>query len=94
MTSLLPSNCSFDEIIKYGRLPEQAVKALEQVQDRLIELEKENKALNRRNEVIFEQWCFCKEFISSTKERCQTATKCKELVAAILTELDDSYIEL
>lgn len=90
----IPSNYTLDEIIKYGRLPEQAVKTLEQMQDRLIELEKENKSLNRHNEIISEQWHFCQDFIASTKERCKSATRCKELVAAILTELDDSYIEL
>jgi len=90
----IPSNFSVDEIIKYGKLPEQAVKALEKLQEDIIKLEKENKALNRRNEMISEQWHFCQDFIVSTKQRCETATNCKDLVKAILTELDDSYIEL
>lgn len=92
--NILPSNYTLDEIIKYGRLPEQAVKALEQIQANLNGLEKENDEYRKENNQLSDQLYHCKEFIESTKIRCESATECKKLVADILTELENSYIEL
>jgi hypothetical protein len=90
----IPSNFSLEEIIKYCSLPEEARRLVEQLHDKIIDMDKENNYLTKENEKLEEQIYFRDEFIRSTKERCETATKCKELVKDILTELDDSYIEL
>jgi hypothetical protein len=90
----IPSNFSLEEIIKYCSLPEEAKNLIEQMYDKIVNVDKENDALTKRNELLEEQIYFRDEFIRSTKERCESVTKCKELVKDILTELDDSYIEL
>ena len=90
----IPSNFSIEEILKYGSFTEEVKLACEKLFYQIIELDEENNALTKRNELLEEEIYFRNEFIRSTKERCETATKCKELVKDILTELDDSYIEL
>jgi len=90
----IPSNFTLEEVFKFSTLPESVRSKIEIALESIIELEKENERLLKREEILEEQLYFRDEFIRSVEERCKTATKCRELVKDILTELDDSYIEL
>jgi hypothetical protein len=90
----IPSGFSVEEIFKYCVIPDEVRTALQPIFDRASEQEEEIRSLIKHIEVIEEQLHFRDDFIRSTQARCESATRCKELVKAILTELDDSYIEL
>ena len=90
----IPSNFTLEEVFKFSNLPEPVRSKIEMALESITELEAENKRLLKREELLEEQIYFRDEFIRSTEERCKTATKCRELVKDILTELENSYIEL
>ena len=90
----IPSNFTLEEVFKFSDLPASLRNKIEEALETITTLEKENTRLLKREEILEEQIYFRNEFISSVEERCKTATKCRELVKDILTELDNSYIEL
>lgn len=90
----IPSNFSITEYLKYSDLPIEVKDKLQPVIDKIFEVETELKETNKEIERLGEQLYFRDEFITSIKDKCQSATRCKELVKDILTELENSYIEL
>jgi hypothetical protein len=90
----IPSNFTLEEVFKFSNLPASLRNKIEEALETITTLEKENTRLLKCEEILEGQIYFRNEFIRSVKERCKTATKCKELVKDILTELEDSYIEL
>jgi hypothetical protein len=84
------------EFLKYGNfhididIKQKLQSFIDKISDVETELEEANKEIERLEEQLY----FRNEFITSVKIRCENATRCKELVKDILTELEDSYIEL
>lgn len=90
----IPSNFSLSEYLKYGDLPIEVKDKLQPVIDKVSEIETQLEFANKREEILKEQLYFRDEFITSVINKCKTETRCKELVKDILTELENSYIEV
>lgn len=92
----IPSNYSLEEILTYypSGIPEELKDRLEALVEEKKELQHQVNNFDRVEEMLGEQLEFRNEFIRSTVARCESATKCKELIKEILLELEESYIEL
>ncbi len=90
----IPSNFSFEEVVKYSNIPELIRLKLDDVLLQIHNLETELAEVNKQNERLNEQVYFRNEFITSVMEQCNKTTRHKVLVKGILTELENSYIEL
>jgi len=90
----IPTNFTLEEVLKYADMDEKTRNRLYEVLRQVNEKEKEIKSLNRRIEVVEEQWHFCQDYIELVVEATKTTTKHKDLVKVINSELENSYIEL
>ena len=93
----IPSNYSLEEMIKYVNLPEEVVAKLEEVQDKLIDLEKKVAQADRIEERLREQVQFRDNYIEEVMDVFSKAKSKQELVEAKKyagIALENSYIEL
>jgi hypothetical protein len=90
----IPSNFTFEEVVKYSNIPEELRLHLDAILSHVGKLEKDVAWLTKREEQLEERLYFRDEFITSVMIRCENTTSHKELVQQIKTELDDSYIKL
>lgn len=90
----IPSNFTFEEVVRYTKLPEPLRQKLEDILNQVVDLENENARLLKREEKLEEEVYFRNEFITSVVAQCAATTRHKDLVAGITTELENSYIEL
>ena len=93
----IPSNFSLEEMIKYVNLPPEVVAKLEEVQDKLIDLEKKVVQADRIEERLREQVQFRDNYIEEIQGVFRKAKSKQELVEAkkwAEVALENSYIEL
>lgn len=92
--SILPTNFTLEEVLKYADIDEKTRDRLYEVLRQVNEKEQIIKRLENRIEVIEEQWNFCRDYIEVVLGATKSTTKHKDLVKVIETTLENSYIEL
>lgn len=85
---------NLDEFLRYEDVPEQLREILDQEVAKIAVLEKENKRLERNNELAWEQVGFARDLIETLQNQLQSAKSGKHAREIFKSCLDNGYFEL
>lgn len=92
----MSSNFSIEEIIKYKPhlAQHELEKLIDQLQEKVVELESELQYVRKSDELTYEQSEFAKEVIREILSVVSRETRAKEMKTRIRNIIDNSYVEL
>lgn len=92
----MSSNFSIEEIIKYKPhlAQHELEKLIDQLQEKVVELESELQYVRKSDELTYEQSEFAKEVIREILSVVSRETRAKEMKTQIRNIVDNSYVEL
>lgn len=88
------SNMTFEERIRLGLVPQEAMSVVEEAQQRIIDLEKELKYYVGREESLSEQVWFAREVIENIQNGVKQSRSVGQARKVVLYEIENGMFEL
>lgn len=88
------SNMTFEERIRLGLVPQEAMSVVEEAQQRIIDLEKELKYYVDREESLSEQVWFAREVIGNIQNGVEQSRSVGQARKVVLYEIENGMFEL